>query len=73
MVNQNLVKDQVFSFWLNRISEEGEGGEIVFGGVDPNHYKGMHTYVPVTQKGYWQVCLSNSSCLLKHKLICLYV
>jgi hypothetical protein len=27
----------------------------VFGGMDPNHYKGNHTYVPVTQKGYWQV------------------
>lgn len=57
MVNQHLVKDQVFSFWLNRKSEEGEGegGEIVFGGVDPKHFTGEHTYVPVTQKGYWQV------------------
>ncbi|KAF5760509.1 putative phytepsin [Helianthus annuus] len=54
MVNQHLVKDQVFSFWLNRKSEDGEGGEIVFGGVDPKHFTGEHTYVPVTQKGYWQ-------------------
>ncbi|XP_076934416.1 aspartic proteinase A1-like [Bidens hawaiensis] len=54
MVNQHLVKDQVFSFWLNRKSEEGEGGELVFGGVDPKHFTGEHTYVPVTQKGYWQ-------------------
>ncbi|KAI3718687.1 hypothetical protein L6452_19567 [Arctium lappa] len=54
MVNQHLVKERVFSFWLNRRSEGGEGGEIVFGGVDPKHHKGTHTYVPVTQKGYWQ-------------------
>ncbi|XP_012087602.1 aspartic proteinase A1 isoform X2 [Jatropha curcas] len=54
MVNQGLVKEQVFSFWLNRNVKGEEGGEIVFGGVDPNHYKGEHTYVPVTQKGYWQ-------------------
>ncbi|KAI3765240.1 hypothetical protein L2E82_15270 [Cichorium intybus] len=54
MIDQHLVRDQVFSFWLNRKSEEGEGGEIIFGGVDPKHYKGKHTYVPVTQKGYWQ-------------------
>ncbi|KAF5474836.1 hypothetical protein F2P56_006696 [Juglans regia] len=54
MVEQGLVQEQVFSFWLNRKAEEEEGGEIVFGGVDPNHYKGKHTYVPVTRKGYWQ-------------------
>ncbi|KAJ4831927.1 AP4A phosphorylase [Turnera subulata] len=54
MVNQGLVKKQVFSFWLNRKVDGDEGGELVFGGVDPAHYKGKHTYVPVTQKGYWQ-------------------
>lgn len=54
MVKQGLIKEPVFSFWLNRNADEGEGGEIVFGGVDPNHFKGKHTYVPVTQKGYWQ-------------------
>ncbi|KAH9749608.1 Aspartic proteinase A2 [Citrus sinensis] len=54
MVKQGLIQDPVFSFWLNRNQQEDEGGEIVFGGVDPNHYKGKHTYVPVTQKGYWQ-------------------
>ncbi|KAE8670557.1 Aspartic proteinase [Hibiscus syriacus] len=59
MIKQGLIKDPVFSFWLNRNVEEEVGGEIVFGGVDPNHYKGKHTYVPVTQRGYWQAGLSN--------------
>ncbi|KAI4306114.1 hypothetical protein L6164_029422 [Bauhinia variegata] len=54
MVNQGLVKEPVFSFWLNRNADEEEGGELIFGGMDPEHYKGEHTYVPVTQKGYWQ-------------------
>ncbi|KAH1200651.1 Aspartic proteinase A2 [Glycine max] len=54
MVDQGLLKEPVFSFWFNRNPEEEEGGEIVFGGVDPAHYKGKHTYVPVTRKGYWQ-------------------
>ncbi|KAI7726853.1 hypothetical protein M8C21_020205, partial [Ambrosia artemisiifolia] len=54
MVNQGLVKDPLFSIWLNRNTNEENGGEIVFGGVDPNHYTGNHTYVPITQKGYWQ-------------------
>lgn len=55
MIEQGLVSEPVFSFWLNHNSDEEEGGEIVFGGVDPNHFKGKHTYVPVTRKGYWQV------------------
>ncbi|KAK4588409.1 hypothetical protein RGQ29_019411 [Quercus rubra] len=54
MVEQGLIKEPVFSFWLNRKTEEEAGGELVFGGVDPNHFKGKHTFVPVTRKGYWQ-------------------
>ncbi|KAK6159742.1 hypothetical protein DH2020_003123 [Rehmannia glutinosa] len=54
MVDQGLVDEKVFSFWLNRDTEAEVGGEIVFGGVDPDHYKGNHSYVPVTEKGYWQ-------------------
>ncbi|GJX67264.1 putative phytepsin [Tanacetum coccineum] len=46
MVNQHLVKERIFSLWLNQKGEEAEGGEIIFGGADPNHYKGVHTYVP---------------------------
>ncbi|XP_010549203.1 PREDICTED: aspartic proteinase A1-like isoform X2 [Tarenaya hassleriana] len=66
MVNQELVKEQVFSFWLNRDPDAETGGEIVFGGVDSKHFKGNHTYVPVTTKGYWQfelgdILVGNSS------------
>lgn len=56
MMKQGLVKDPLFSFWLNRRANEKNGGEIVFGGIDPNHHEGNHTFVPVTRKGYWQVC-----------------
>ncbi|CAA6671306.1 unnamed protein product [Spirodela intermedia] len=59
MVEQGLVKEPVFSFWFNRNAEEDEGGELVFGGADPSHYKGNHTYVPVTLKGYWQFDMGN--------------
>jgi len=64
MLKQGLIKEPVFSFWLNRNADEEEGGELVFGGVDPNHFKGKHTYVPVTQKGYWQVCDTSLPCLV---------
>ncbi|GAA0154531.1 aspartic protease [Lithospermum erythrorhizon] len=54
MVAQGLVDEEKFSFWLSRDPSAEDGGELVFGGVDPKHYRGKHTYVPVTQKGYWQ-------------------
>ena len=59
MIKQGLIKEPVFSFWMNRNVAAQEGGELVFGGVDPNHFKGKHTYVPVTRKGYWQVGILN--------------
>ncbi len=55
MIQQSLVTDKVFSFWLNRNANDINGGEIVFGGADESHYKGDHTYTRVTRKAYWQV------------------
>lgn len=54
MVEQGLVKEKLFSFWLNRDPDDENGGEIVFGGMDRKHFKGRHIYVPVSSKGYWQ-------------------
>lgn len=34
------------------------GGEIIFGGSDPEKYNGPFTYVPVTKHGYWQFGLN---------------
>ena len=59
IVDQGLVDEEVFSFWLNRNPDAEEGGELVFGGVDPKHFKGKHTYVPITEKGYWQFEMGN--------------
>lgn len=56
MQEQELLAEDVFSFWLNRSpdADAASGGELVFGGVDPAHFSGNHTYVPVSRKGYWQ-------------------
>jgi len=59
-----LVKSQkldanVFAFYLG---SNGTAGELVVGGVNPKHYTGDFSYVPVQltvpgKKGYWEVAL----------------
>lgn len=54
-LEQGALAEPVFSFWLNRNADDGEqGGELVLGGVDPEHYTGEHVWVPVTRRGFWQ-------------------
>lgn len=52
MVDEGIVAEPLFSFYLRR-SGSGEGGEIVFGGADPKHYIGEHTWVNLVSKSYW--------------------
>jgi cathepsin D len=54
MVKEKLIEQPLFAFWLNREASAEKGGEITFGGIDPDHYEGNITYAPVTAKGYWQ-------------------
>lgn len=58
MVEQGLIKDPVFSFWLNRDPNAKNGGEMVLGGVDERHFVGEHTWAPLTKRGYWQFEMS---------------
>jgi len=53
-LDQGVFEEPVFSFWLNRDVEGEQGGELVIGGVDPDHFTGEHTWVPVTRRGFWQ-------------------
>jgi len=55
MVDQGVVDDAVFSFWLNRNPNAEHGGELILGGSDPNYYTGEMTYTAVTREGYWQI------------------
>lgn len=61
MLEQKLLPEPVFSFWLNRQDEGSEGGELVLGGVDPAHFVGEHTWVPVTRRGFWQFKMDGMS------------
>jgi hypothetical protein len=53
LVKAGTLDKPQFSFYLG----SGAGGEISFGGVNPARFTGAVSYVPVTQRGYWQVAL----------------
>jgi phytepsin len=44
MLDDGIIKDPLFSFWLNRDVEGERGGQMVLGGADPDHYKGKHVW-----------------------------
>jgi len=55
MVNQGLLDDPVFAFYLG--SSEEDESEAIFGGVNKDHYTGKLTEIPLRRKAYWEVDL----------------
>ncbi|EOO02014.1 putative vacuolar protease a protein [Phaeoacremonium minimum UCRPA7] len=60
MVNQKLLDEPVFAFYLGG-NDEGDESEAVFGGVDKDHYTGKITTIPLRRKAYWEVDLDSIS------------
>lgn len=58
---------RIFCTFQFRDPNSKPGGEIIFGGSDPEKYTGSFTYVPVTREGYWQFNLD------EYVLIFIYV
>jgi len=58
MVQQQLVKEPIFSFWIGRSEGDVIGGELTFGGVDSSKFEGQIRYAPVTRQGYWEVTMN---------------
>ncbi|KAF9954606.1 hypothetical protein BGZ72_004450 [Mortierella alpina] len=59
MLLQSQIDEAIVSVWLNKASNQdtslSDGGEFIFGGVDPSLYTGSITFVPVTSSKDWQV------------------
>lgn len=55
MVQQGLIDDPVFAFYLS--NTPGQDGEMDIGGIDKNHYTGEISYVPLSSETYWAVKL----------------
>ncbi|XP_015989654.1 pregnancy-associated glycoprotein [Rousettus aegyptiacus] len=56
---QGLIPQNVFAFYLSSNNEEGS--MVLFGGVDPSYYRGDLKWVPVTQRGFWQISMDSIS------------
>lgn len=57
MIDQDLLDEPVFAFYLSDTANSGDASEAVFGGVDKNHYTGPITKIPLRRKAYWEVDL----------------
>ncbi|CAK0841191.1 unnamed protein product [Prorocentrum cordatum] len=54
LVESGQLAEPVFAFYLGN----NQPGELVFGGVDPRHYTGDFTFVPLSSETYWEVDLN---------------
>jgi len=80
MVEQGLVDEPVFSFWINRdyADDEHSGGKLIFGASDPDLYEGEFTYVDlqvddvIDANGptYWKVAVDSISVGGDDSIIC---
>uniref|UniRef100_A0A8C5R527 Peptidase A1 domain-containing protein n=1 Tax=Leptobrachium leishanense TaxID=445787 RepID=A0A8C5R527_9ANUR len=64
IMEQALVDENVFSFYLNRDPASQPGGELLLGGSDPQYYTGDFNYLNVTLSavGFDQLTLCKGGC-----------
>uniref|UniRef100_A0A8C6DPY9 Peptidase A1 domain-containing protein n=1 Tax=Moschus moschiferus TaxID=68415 RepID=A0A8C6DPY9_MOSMO len=56
---QGVISQSIFAFYLS--SQKVSGSVVMFGGVDRTYYKGELKWVPVSQRGFWQVAMDSIS------------
>ncbi|XP_069811987.1 cathepsin E-like [Dendropsophus ebraccatus] len=59
IMKQKLVDKPIFSIYLNKDDSYEHGGELILGGIDNSLYKGPIHWIPLTDKGYWQIRLDS--------------
>jgi Eukaryotic aspartyl protease len=55
MVEQQLVNEAMFAFWLSQTASDTNGGELTFGGYDSARFTGELYDIPVVSETYWTV------------------
>ncbi|KAI7869703.1 aspartic peptidase domain-containing protein [Spinellus fusiger] len=58
MYRTGAIKEPIVGIWLGRTVADHGAGEMIFGGMNSNHFEGGLRYIPITRKGYWQVKLN---------------
>ncbi|KAJ5941149.1 hypothetical protein N7516_001317 [Penicillium verrucosum] len=59
MINQKLVDEPVFAFYLGDANKDGDDSVATFGGIDKSHYTGELIKIPLRRKAYWEVELNS--------------
>lgn len=53
-ISQHQIKP-VIGVYLSRDIQDTNGGEITFGGTNPNYYKGDFYFIPIASESYWLI------------------
>ncbi|KAJ5891924.1 Vacuolar protease A [Penicillium subrubescens] len=54
-LNQGLLDEPVFAFYLGDANKDGDDSEATFGGIDKSHYTGELINIALRRKAYWEV------------------
>ncbi|XP_068964401.1 gastricsin-like [Petaurus breviceps papuanus] len=60
-LQEDLLNEPVFAFYLSGDENSHNGGEVTFGGVDTSLYTGDIYWTPVTEEAYWQIAINGFS------------
>ncbi|XP_068964402.1 gastricsin-like [Petaurus breviceps papuanus] len=60
-LQEDLLNEPVFAFYLSGDENSDYGGEVTFGGVDTSLYTGDIYWTPVIEEAYWQIAINGFS------------